>query len=171
MFKKLQVVIDMYYNIHVLSEEVIQKGDFLVELRELNFGNVHQSDGHTNAKGYEGWVRTTDNLLLNQDTGQCKKIVASSKEDLLHKCKMCNGSGFFDEEGSIELGEEYNECKTCNGYGTVSACYTLPEGLKEYIIETGLDELMVFHEKYEENGVIKSRVVSNNLNQIVWKLC
>jgi hypothetical protein len=69
-------------NIYITSDEEIKEGDWFIDITLTNNGLIYKSAGFSNSLAYEGWVKSTTNIIKEPKT-QCKKIILTTDQDLI----------------------------------------------------------------------------------------
>ena len=72
-------------NLYVVNDDKIQVGDWFIDITKLNYGELYQSIGYSNNKGYENWIKSSVGIIKEPIT-QCKKVIATTDKSLQPKC-------------------------------------------------------------------------------------
>ncbi len=71
-------------HLYIISDDEIKEGDWFIDITLNNYGELYQSVGCSNNKGYENWIKSTKNIIKEPKT-QCKKIIATTNTSLFPK--------------------------------------------------------------------------------------
>jgi hypothetical protein len=75
-------IIENRQHIYITNDDEIKEGDWFIDITLTNNGLIYKSAGFSNSLGYEGWVKTTTNIIKEPKT-QCTKIILTTDQDLI----------------------------------------------------------------------------------------